>query len=278
MMNKVNFPAVTNMILLEKPIGLKKDALENAVELHGLGADISVVTQQPDQPGTFVVLWNGVAYAVMEIDQPVPQEAFQNATHHSFTLSHADAQDIVKKQKAHIIVSPITQADDMNKAVFNAMGLTELTSIIAQIQTPVGYYWSHADTLIDQKQFEEGLNGVREAMVRQIDKEPNAGSTLPKMMWVGYRFFTEPGTKNIGAYTYGLLAFTGFEIQISPLPWDAPDVGERLVGVVGHVFTTGPYLERHQTVGMTEDEKFRVQKVDGTEKMPPHFILTLEEV
>ncbi len=45
------------------------------------------------------------------------------------------------------------------------------------------------------------------------------------------------------------MPFTGYELDLTPLPWSMEEVAARLVGVVAYLFVSGPVLKDGDTLG-----------------------------
>ena len=261
------------MVLLPKPVSITQQKLESAAQAMGL-TNLSV-TAQEGQDGAFVVFFNGMPFIIMSIDQPVPHETFNGVLQFSFGLENG--KQIVERQKAHVIISPMADVQHMGQGIMSGVGVMVMTDIISRIIKPVGHYWSHADTLVSQSQFEKGLQGVQQAMAIQNSGQNNAGSHLPHMLWVGFRLLgsSEPG--KIGARTIGLECFTGYELEVSPVALPPEVLAQRIYGMIEYLFNNGPVLQDGHTLGISETEHFRIKAIERVNEIPPRFLLTLEQ-
>lgn len=266
-------PLIINMMLFDKPRGLSLTDLEEAQKSAEAENQITVTKHSSDQDNAFIAKWKDKYFAIMDIGQPVPQEIFNNVLQFGFGLENG--QKIVEEQKAHIIVTNVVQADNLEDAILNAVGITEITDMISHIQKPIGHYWSHADTLSNQDQFEKGVAGVREALTQQTEDKNSAASHLPHTMWTGFRLIGTD-TNKIGAKTIGLNVFTGYELEIVPIDWPPVELAKRIYGTVQYLLNNGSVLEDGQTLGVTEDEHFRLHWHQGGEGLAPRFFLKLE--
>ena len=71
--------------------------------------------------------------------------------------------------------------------------------------------------------------------------EEDAASKLPIGLWITIHLFSDDGA--IGGHSMGLSAYTGYEIEISALPWPAEDIYQRLAGIIRYLFIHGPVLK-----------------------------------
>ena len=57
--------------------------------------------------------------------------------------------------------------------------------------------------------------------------------------------------------------FDATELRLAPIPWPMAEVAARLVGTVAYLFRAGPVLKDGETLGATEQERFRISVIDG---------------
>lgn len=273
-MEQTKFPAVTNMVLFSEPVTLTKQKLEAAAQAHGV-QNFSVNSQE-GQDGAYIFFLGESPFIILSVDQPVPQQTFNRALQFSFGLDNPE--QVISKQNSHVIISPLKKTEHMGQGIMGAIGVTEVSAIVSRVLEPVGHYWSHSDTLVSQKQFKDNLQGVRKSLSIQMSGESGSGSHLPRLMWVGFRLLGSSEQGIIGAGTLGLAAFTGYELEISPVSLPAEILAQRIYGTVEYLFNNGPVLQDGHTLGVSETERFRLLMVDSTADTPPRFLMTLENV
>lgn len=267
------FPRVMATILLEKQIPVTAKALEAAAKAHGLkGVTVSNAKGHKD---SFIVIWQNRPFIVLNRKHPVPMPTFQDVLQGGFGLQNAP--EIVNKQKAHIIVGSLDKTTRLGQSISTAVGTTELAAAFSRFEKPLGYYWNHAETLLDVRQFESYVLGMRRAMQLQKKGQNGAGAHLPSVMWVGFRLERTSQKGKLGAYSKGLAAFTGYELHITPVALKPETLAKRIYGTITYLFLNGPILKNGQTLGISKDEHFRLKWKPASGKQPANFFLTLEK-
>ena len=123
--SQTKLPQIINMVLLPKPVSITQQKLESTAQAMGL-TNLSV-TAQEGQDGAFVVFFNGMPFIIMSIDQPVPHETFNGVLQFSFGLENG--KQIVERQKAHVIISPMADVQHMGQGIMSGVGVMVMTVI-----------------------------------------------------------------------------------------------------------------------------------------------------
>ncbi len=138
----------------------------------------------------------------------------------------------------------------------------------------MGAFWSNSEVLLDWQGFDEQVNGAFKAMELQSSGEDGGGAHLPQKFWVSDRVY--PDGDNVGGFTQGLAMLTGYELEITPIPWERGQVMQRLFGIVAYLFLNGPVLRPGETLGVTETERFHIREEADSESGNQRLILSLE--
>lgn len=272
-MTPQELPSVINMILLPEKTKLTEEVLKEAASEHGI--ERFSVTSDSSNADAFVVFWNDVPFILMYVDQPVPQNTFDEVLNYSFGLDNAEK--IVKDHKSHIIISPLNKSQHMGNSISYSIGVMEMTVLISRIIKPIGHYWSMSDTLLSQKQFEERHQRMRQALEIQQNKGSNAGSLLPYMFWVGFRLIGSAEAGKMGATTKGFASFTGYELEIVPMTLEPEKLGKQLYSLVEYIFNNGPVFKSGQSVTTTDGLSFLLTMKEKTGDQSARLMLIMEK-
>lgn len=202
------------------------------------------------------LLIDGRRYAIMSLPMAVPEENFAR----SLLQPDADAaRNLIAAHGAHVSISFQGEGGSMGDAVMVAATIHLLAARIGALAAPVGAFWAESERLLPWSEFE--------AMAAQLPAAfaPEGAVALPARFWVSVQLSREGAAA--GGATCGLLPFTGYEIELAPIPWDLADVAARLVGAVAYLFEVGPVLEDGQTLGVDAAERFRIRRAAGSETL-----------
>ena len=104
---------------------------------------------------------------------------------------------------------------------------------------------------------------------------------MPDTLWTRISFLrgapVPGGTPTVAAFTTGLAAFIGREIEFQPAPLQPVEVAQRLVGLCQYLIVNGPVIRDGETVGLSEREKIRVRHAPaGQRPGVPVLLMSLE--
>lgn len=265
-------PGVMQMVLLRESIAFEPKAIEQVLR-QKLGSE-SLVVESAESGESLVVLWGPSAFAVMMIDQPVPTDTFTTALRTCHSLKNGE--QLIAEHKAHLIVSPLTDAAHQGQAFMLSLQLMSLADMLSEDHRPLGFFWSSAQALVDPQGYQQALSDGNSAFEKQMQKQAEAGYDLPATYWVGLRLFSYDDGKTTGAISQGLINFLGFELEIQPIAWAEVEVAKRFYGTISYLFDRGPVLQAGNTLGVSESEHFKVSFAEPTETLPRRLVLSLE--
>lgn len=249
-----------------------REKFSNAAQEDNLSL---ISSSEQDSQNPPVIQWNGIPYAMLSVNKPITNTTLINAIPHSYGLDKRAAEEIVNTQKSHVILSPLTKPQSMQHAIAQAAGMMVISQVIASCGKITGCYWITSDTLVDRQSFSNAANGTRAAIVKQKAGEPGSAALLPLMLWVGCRPYRDKVDNLYGIKTNGLSSFIGYEIDIEPLHWDVAKTGKFLYDIIGYLFSNGDVLQNGQSLGVNENEQFRVERFDATPGEPGKLVLKL---
>ncbi len=267
----VQLPAVTNMVLLSKPLYITPRRFEKAARAYGIN-DFSIQELKRYQ-NTYLVYLGKIPFIVLNVPQPVPVKTFDTVLKFGFGLDNG--KSIVSKQRAHVVISPFNKPSNMSESIPGAIGVAQVSAIIGKLQKPLGHYWSHSDTLFSQSQFENSEMAIKKAMELKQKNLKDAGASLPFMMWVGFRLTGNMDGGKIGARTLGLEAFTGYELEVVPVSSKPEVLGHQVYGAIEFIFKNGPILKNGEALWLGNSEYFRLSWKQATQNIPARFLMTL---
>jgi len=263
------------MVLLAAPLGLDPDALRQSLaqRLDDPGIEVHA---SPDQPSSATVRWGDAVYALLSLDQPIPADTFDTALRISFGLNNGER--IVQAHRAHLIISPISAANDSDQAIRNAIGTLRLSAALSEAARPLGYYWSNAQVLADPPGYADALARAEAALAAHQAGRADAWSGLPLNLWLGMHLIADQNTQGHGVTSEGLRSLTGFEIAIAPYPAQAAEVARHLFNIVGYLLGSGARFNDGDTLGVSASEQFRAKNLPADGEQPPMLVLFMEAV
>ena len=256
------------MVLLEESINYNEKILVKQLKKSFPNYNISVTSAED---GALIVELGQATFAVMMIDTSIPKDTFDVALRTSYGLK--DGEHLVDKHKAHLIVSPLTETSHAAEMISVSIDLMRLTSSLAKLGKPSAYFWSNSEVLHDQTQFDNALKGINKAIELKSKGEPNAATHFPTIFWVGLRLYSPDQKTKFGAITQGLAAFTGFELDIEPINWKPDQIANRVFGTIAYLFDRGDVLKDGDTLGINENEHFKVAHKAATDRLPARLAL-----
>lgn len=171
-------------------------------------ADVSQLSEN----GAGLVTIGGQQYALLPMSVSYPQSDLE--AHLPFNYSLKNGQQIISEQKAHIIVSPFSEAEHLGQAIFQAAAITHLMAILSGLGKANAAFWANSGILQSAEQFSQTIKMVGAAIAAQQQGKA-AGAELPVHFWAPIRVYSPDGGKSsFGAYTQGLSSFFGFELDL----------------------------------------------------------------
>ncbi|WP_298863864.1 DUF4261 domain-containing protein [uncultured Sulfitobacter sp.] len=247
------------MVMLREPLRFDADGVGAVLGALPVSAKPKLREISNDGKAVSVALDDQVI-ALISADTPLPIAEFsQNLERADGGVLRAD----VTAHTAHLMVVCHLQNVVMGEAAMGAACVHVLAARLADLGQPVAGLWASSMQVNGWAEFKADSERAATAF------EGEGPLALPGHFWTAIEP-TKLADQN-GGKTRGLAAITGYELELTPLFWPAERVVARLAGTVEYLLTHGPILEEGQTLGVTEDERFRItKKRDGT------LVLTLE--
>jgi hypothetical protein len=274
-----NLPAIVHMALLAAPLALHPATLQTQLQ-QALGDPAITVHGHGDG---LLVTWGEAAFAVMAIDQPIPADTFETALRISYQLK--DGERLIQAHRAHLIVSPVSGAQDTDQALRNAIGVMRLSqALTAPMEAPLqrgaevlGHYWSSAQVLTDPTGFKEATTRAEAALAaHQAGQagQADAWSGLPLDLWLGMQLIPDQKVQGYGVTSEGLRNLAGFEIAIAPYQAEAAEVARHLFNIAGYLLGSGARFNDGDTLGVSATEQFRAHTLPAEGEQPPLLVLS----
>ncbi len=256
-------------VLLAKPASLSEALTEDKLRDALVDPKLTITRPEDDDGNSFVINWHRNAYTVFLVPHPVPSSEFAALRSPG---TGAQEKQIAERHGAHLVVSPLQSPSDMGAAIPQSFHLMLLADALGSaLGNVLGYYWSHSQQILEPDAFIKQLSAAVDAMTRNRNGEKSTSSSLPLTFWVGIRLFSD-GTKRAGL-TSGLVAFTGYEIEIAFSERPDRDVFRYLASCVAYLFANGPVLSVGQTIHLEPDGNFCIGFVPRDNSFPPTLVL-----
>ncbi len=205
---------------------------------------------------------DGVLITVLQIDKPLPPDAYAQALALNRTWKGAEAA--LSAQRAHAIVatlSPIgSHADALNGAAYTTL----VAAALMDLTRPISVVWTTGDALSEASEFQKAADSV-------------AARQLPVLTWLSLIILAGPplsdGRPTVAMATTGLLPFVGLEIEFEPTVWPPVQVADRVLGTAQYLMARGMVVKDGDTLGATEVEKIDVRFANGRVRARPTVLL-----
>ncbi|MEM8793400.1 MAG: DUF4261 domain-containing protein [Pseudomonadota bacterium] len=234
------------MVLLRSPLRLASGLVERALGLFPktAAACLGVVS---DDGSRCRLKIGGREYSVASLDFPIPKSDFHKmlAKPGSCTI-----EALVDDHSAHLIVTCLEGRSTMEEAVEVASTIHLLAARLGALGDAVGGFWISSEQLRDWGAFTRDANTAASAVSGSGTPE------FPTRYWVSVQL-TQDG-EAFGGATQGLRSFTGYEVELAPVSWPMSDVADHLVGTVLYLFEAGPVLKDGETLGVSQEKRFRI--------------------
>jgi len=213
----------------------------------------------PSPSGAGIILdIDGVLITVLQIDKPLPPDAYARALALNRTWKGAEAA--LSAHRAHAIVatlSPIgSHADALNGAAYTTL----VNAALMDLTRPIGVVWTTGDALSEASEFQQAAESV-------------AARQLPVLTWLSLTILAGPpasdGRPTVAMATTGLLPFVGREIEFEPTVWPPVQVADRVLGTAQYLMARGMVVKDGDTLGATEAERIHVRLKEATNSRLP---------
>lgn len=202
----------------------------------------------------------GRTYSVISLPMAPPVHTFERA------LAHPAADTLrpmIENSQAHLAVAYDGEASSMGDAVMIAATIQQLALMFGGLGDPLGAFWANSERLCDWAEFQTYADDVRPAFEGADEVD------FPSRYWVSIQL-TRAGEK-YGGDSIGLMPFTGYELEMTPVSWPMDAIAVRMVGAVKYLFDNGPVFQPGETIGASEEEKFRLSKLPKSNVMELKF-------
>ncbi|MEM8794325.1 MAG: DUF4261 domain-containing protein [Pseudomonadota bacterium] len=265
-------------------IGLVKDsaaiapeALLARVKAYAAENDSTELLNEDSDGTVFVLKVNDRTFTMFIVPQPVPEEEFFATVQKS--PKRESLSRIVKEHQAHIVMGALSPVAHFGDTVTQSIFLMKFAAKMSGLVLMTGLFWLNSQELLDKVDFTTACARAHDVYMRNQKGEKGAGSGLPYPYWVSLRLFsdkTDAGPELIAGRTHGLAAYLGYEVEITFLPRPPAEMMERLRGVVGYLFASGPVLQHGHSIGLSADEQFVVSFETTEGQEAPTAMLRLQ--
>lgn len=197
------------------------------------------ITERSDEDNlVFTVGEMMVACAYMPT--PIPNNEVEDCC--KFNLLWPEAEQVVKLQQAHVIVTVMNATD----AVAGHVLFTQVTSSLLQWEHAVAYY--SAPMVVSASSYVEYAETIKER-------------DLPVQLWVFTGLYTQE--QKACAYTVGLNKFGKDEIEVLQSEHSLADVFGFMQSIISYVVEYDVILQGGQTIGFSADQKLQMTHSKG---------------
>jgi hypothetical protein len=221
--------------------------------------------QLKESQNGFILSVNGVEVVVLNMAEPLPPNAYDAAA--SGSMLWRDAKQQLAQNRAHVVVASLRDSTSHAEALASAFAVTVVSAGVIQQTRAIGVIFNPALTAFPAQSFYD--MAVELAQKRQI----------PEMLWVSIDFMRGPNTAagqpTVGLSTMGMFPFIGREIEFEPMPWQAGEVAQRVLGLCQYLILNGPVVKDGDTVGNAPNEKIVATYVSQLQRGVPGIRLTV---
>ena len=243
------------MVLLERPLVF--DQTSAAAVIASFPASAKAKLQSVGMEGTSLrITFDDMTFTVVSVPEPMAPRDF--AKQLSQPAGRA-FEPMITAHRAKLIITCAHPGDGFGEVVMAATTVHLLARRFGDLGVPLGGYWVSSERLCDWAEFTDYADAVLPA----FDNDPE--TAFPTRYWVSVQM-TQDG-KRFGGETQGLRPFMGYELDLEPVAWPLAAAAERLVGTVTYLFWHGPVLNDGDTLGVSEDERFRLNLGGNRMKM-----------
>lgn len=235
-----------SMVLMSSPAFPAAPTIMSGLRQLLKAEDVSLESSAAEGP--HIVSIGSDRFAIMTITAPVPAGTLTQAVQNSLTMP--GAQSLIASHVAHMIVSQLSTCRDLDHRISCAKSMTAITSVLATAGPTVAIYWVQSDALYDGRLWSQSTNQLQQGR-------------LPVEFWVRLHLFKGSqvrGGVQVGCFTTGLSAFTGFEIEFELVLLPPATIADRVLGLIQHQLDHGSLLEDGDTVGVSDDERITVTR------------------
>lgn len=240
-------PQFLTYLTLSDPLAITAEAVVSAFRASPAAAVFSIeVDREGVVPGSgFAVKLDGhMPVAVVFVDQALPRDSWEAAV--AADIVWPDAHEAMARSRGHVFLAALEDGGGHLEALNRAAGVTLVAAVIAQLLPATGAIFTAAQTVTAADSF------IAQAMTL-------AEKVVPTGIWIGKRFLRGETPGTTAMLTTGLVPFIGREIEFLPAPLPPMEIAKRVIGLCQYLIVNGPVIGDGETVGLTKDEKIRVE-------------------
>jgi hypothetical protein len=230
------------MVLLREAADLPVSRIEQ--ELRTRYPEIGVSAAESENAVATLQLSNGyLALACMPCPMPWSDLEGPCAT----SILWKDATDEVRKHQAHVVVSVMTELNEIERSIL----LTKVTTaVLAAFDSAMGVYWGNATLVVPKAIFMEFAEKV-------------LPEGAPIDIWVDFRVGWQTAATSAG-FTQGMAELGHMEMEARDWPGKPSDLRERFHSLALYLLHNGPVIRDRDTIGQDATEKVRAVYAAGT--------------
>ena len=222
------------------------------------------VSPPPGKP--IVLALDGMAVTVFFVDQPLPENAYEEALRLDRVWPNARA--VMAESTAHVIVTLLADPEGHLPSLNGAAAVTLVAGVLADLLPAVALVSTEGRVIMPPETYAQRAAAL-------------AKHEIPVDFWTSMLFLDEtpnaPGPQRITALSFGLLPFIGRELEFNPVALPLYEVAQRLVGLFQYLILNGPVIKDGDALGMTAGEQIRARyRNEGRRPGIPVIELTLE--
>lgn len=171
---------------------------------------------------------------------PIPDNEVDDCC--KFNLLWPEAEQVVKSQQAHVIVTVMNATD----AVAGHVLFTQVTASLLQWEHAIAYY--SAPMVVSASSYVEHAETIKE-------------HDVPVQLWVFTGLYTQE--QKACTYTVGLNKFGKDEIEVLQSEHSLADVFGFMQSIISYVVEYDVILQGGQTIGFSADQKLQMTRSKG---------------
>lgn len=215
-------------------------ALPNLQMPDGKPLDAATIDDSPI--AAILPLQNG-RVIVSLMDVPVPKDELRS-TCRAVTIWFEAACDVAEAHRAHMLVAVLLpDLEPVEAALLASKIVAALVDVVETQATAV--YWGTA--LSETTDFRK--------QVRDASRE-----SLPILNWVSFQV-SRDASQRVSLSTSGMDAFGLLEVEVENSKREPGDVLDMILGMCTYLLIRGPVVNDGETVGRSDEEKFKVRQV-----------------
>lgn len=230
-------PLIAALLLEEKTFPF--DAFMKKLAKTKVGGKTASSVERKDDIVSFNLGDEFVALALM----PAPYPEIEGPLETTWMWPPTPPREDVKQHESHLLVTMMGGEGD---PVRRRLTLTAVTALAARQPGVMAVYWPEGTLVTFPPLFIDMGEGM------------NSPEAPPLYLWVDLRALrNEDGTTAL--FTTGLKALGHMEMEIPRIKMGIGELREWMLNIMYYLLEKGPVLKHGQTIGMTAEQKIRIQ-------------------